>query len=208
MSRVRLIRALLRYGSDGTPIDLPGDCRFYAVRVMNKDDHYASRAEEEEEKRERTSSRNRRNAQARYRKEREEPSEDCGGMPPQAMAGNTIPNQTNPLQNQTSPFQTNSISAESEQSSAAAPGIPLNDGSEFFAKKEDVEEWQQTYPAVDVAQELREMRAWCQANPKLRKTKNGVRRFIVAWLARQQDKGHPGMAVKPKPDRAFTPTEF
>ena len=68
----RLIRALLRYGSDGTPIDLPGDCRFYAVRVMNKDDHYASRAEEEEEKRERTSSRNRRNASARYRKDEPE----------------------------------------------------------------------------------------------------------------------------------------
>ena len=45
----RLIRALLRYGSDGTPIDLDGDCRFYAVRVMNKDDHYAARAEEEED---------------------------------------------------------------------------------------------------------------------------------------------------------------
>ena len=62
--------------------------------------------------------------------------------------------------------------------------------------------------AVDVEQELREMRAWCQANPKLRKTKNGVRRFIVSWLARQQDKGHPGMAVKPKPERRFVPTEL
>ena len=65
----RLIRALLRYGSDGTPIDLDGDCRFYAVRGMNKDDHYAARAEEEEEKRERTSRRNSRNASARYRKD-------------------------------------------------------------------------------------------------------------------------------------------
>ena len=52
------------------------------------------------------------------------------------------------------------------------------------------------------------MRAWCQANPKLRKTKNGVRRFIVSWFARQQDKGHPGMAVKPKPERRFVPTEL
>ena len=205
----RLIRALLRYGSDGTPIDLPGDCRFYAVRVMNKDDHYASRAEEEEEKANKRSRHASKAASARYG--REESPQQCPGMPAHAQAGNTIPNQTNPDQsnpNQTSPFQTNSISAEPEQSSAAAPGIPLNDGSEFFAKKEDVEEWQQTYPAVDVLQELREMRAWCQANPKLRKTKNGVRRFIVSWLARQQDKGHPGMAVKPKPDRAFTPTEF
>ena len=99
-------------------------------------------------------------------------------------------------------------SAEPEQSSAAAPAIPLIDGTEFFVEKEDIAEWQKAYPAVDVEQELREMRAWCQANPKLRKTKKGVRRFIVSWLARQQDKGHPGMAVKPKSDRTFTPTQF
>ena len=99
-------------------------------------------------------------------------------------------------------------SAEPEQSSAAAPAIPLIDGTEFFVEKEDITEWQKAYPAVDVEQELREMRAWCQANPKLRKTKNGVRRFIVSWLARQQDKGHPGMAVKPKPERRFVPTEL
>ena len=130
----------------------------------------------------------------------------CGRMQPHAMAGNTIPNQTNP--DQTSPSHTNINSAEPEQSSAAAPAIPLIDGTEFFVEKEDIAEWQKAYPAVDVEQELREMRAWCQANPKLRKTKKGVRRFIVSWLARQQDKGHPGMAVKPKSDRTFTPTQF
>ena len=197
----RLIRALLRYGSDGTPIDLDGDCRFYAVRVMNKDDHYAARAEEEEEKRERTSRRNSRNASARYRKDAPEDAAACGGMPLPATAGNTIPNQT-------TPSQTNGNSAEPETGSAAAPAIPLNDGTEFFVEKKDIAEWQKAYPAVDVEQELREMRAWCQANPKLRKTKNGVRRFIVAWLARQQDKGHPGMAVKPQPARRFIPTEL
>ena len=31
----RLIRALLLYARDGTPIELDGDCRFYAKRVMN-----------------------------------------------------------------------------------------------------------------------------------------------------------------------------
>ena len=91
---------------------------------------------------------------------------------------------------------------------AAAPAIPLNDGSEFFAEEKDMAEWKLAYPAVDVEQELREMRSWCLANPKLRKTRNGVRRFIVSWLSRQQDKGHPGMAVKPKKERVFVPTEF
>ncbi|MBQ8074898.1 MAG: hypothetical protein IJ237_02830 [Oscillospiraceae bacterium] len=202
----RLIRALLRYGSDGTPIDIDGDCRFYAVRVMNKDDHYALRAEEEEEKRERTSRRNSRNASARYRKDEPEAAAACDGMPLPAMAGNTIPNQSNP--NQTSPYHTNWNSAEPEQSSAAALTIPLNDGSEYIVSEEDIAEWRKTYPAVDVEQELREMRSWCRANPKLRKTKRGVRRFMVAWLARHQDKGHPGMAVKQTPERRFVPTEL
>ena len=130
----------------------------------------------------------------------------CSGMPEHAQAGNTIPNQTNP--NQTNPFHTNRNSAEPEQSSAAALTIPLNDGSEYIVSEEDIAEWRKTYPAVDVEQELREMRSWCRANPKLRKTKRGVRRFIVAWLARHQDKGHPGMAVKPTPERRFVPTEL
>ena len=202
----RLIRALLRYGRDGTPIDLDGDCRFYAVRVMNKDDHYAARAEEEDEKANKRSRHASRAANARYG--REEAAQQCPGMPEHAQADNTIPNQSNPFQNQTIPSQTNENSAEPEPGSAAAPAIPLNDGTEFVVGKKDVEEWRKAYPAVDVEQELREMRAWCQANPKLRKTKNGVRRFIVSWLARQQDKGHPGMAVKPKPERSFVPTDF
>ena len=176
---------------------------------MNKDDHYAARAEEEEEKANKRSRHASRAASGRYN--REAPAASCSGMPEHAQAGNTIPNQTSPDQtnpDQTSPSHTNINSAEPEQSSAAAPAIPLIDGTEFFVEKEDIAEWQKAYPAVDVEQELREMRAWCQANPKLRKTKKGVRRFIVSWLARQQDKGHPGMAVKPKSDRTFTPTQF
>ena len=200
----RLIRALLRYGQDGTPIDLTGDCRFYAVRVMNKDDHYAARAKEEEAKAQKRSRHASVAANGRYH--REEGSQACPSSEDHARAGNTKPDQTNP--DQTIPFQTNIISAESEGTSAAAPAIPLNDGSEFFAEEKDMAEWKLAYPAVDVEQELREMRSWCLANPKLRKTRNGVRRFIVSWLSRQQDKGHPGMAVKPKKERVFVPTEF
>ena len=200
----RLIRALLRYGQDGTPIDLTGDCRFYAVRVMNKDDHYAARAKEEEAKAQKRSRHASVAANGRYH--REEGSQACPSSEDPARAGNTKPDQTNP--DQTIPFQTNIISAESEGTSAAAPAIPLNDGSEFFAEEKDMAEWKLAYPAVDVEQELREMRSWCLANPKLCKTRNGVRRFIVSWLSRQQDKGHPGMAVKPKKERVFVPTEF
>ena len=99
----RLIRALLRYGSDGTPIELDGDCRFYAVRVMNKDDHYAARAEEEEEKANMRSRHASRAAGGRYN--RAESARACSGMLEHAQAGNTNTKPNQPSPNQTSSFQ-------------------------------------------------------------------------------------------------------
>ena len=84
--------------------------------------------------------------------------------------------------------------AESEKD--PAPGeppiitIPLNDGTEYPVTKEQFDEWLTLYPAVDVLAELRKMRGWCLENRAKRKTKNGVGRFIVSWLSREQDKPH------------------
>lgn len=36
----RLCRALQKYSADGTPIDLSGNERFFAKRVMNREDRY------------------------------------------------------------------------------------------------------------------------------------------------------------------------
>jgi hypothetical protein len=33
------------------------------------------------------------------------------------------------------------------------------------------------------------MAAWSEANPQRRKTDKGVKRFVVGWLSKQQDKG-------------------
>ena len=33
------------------------------------------------------------------------------------------------------------------------------------------------------------MAGWLDANPKRRKTKQGILRFVTSWLAREQDKG-------------------
>jgi hypothetical protein len=38
-------------------------------------------------------------------------------------------------------------------------------------------------------QQLRSMKAWCQANPTKRKTTKGIKRFITSWLTREQDRG-------------------
>ena len=70
--------------------------------------------------------------------------------------------------------------------------LPLVGRGEFAVTEAMVAEWASAYPAVDVRQELREMRAWCLANPEKRKTGRGISRFVVAWLGRQQDKGGGG----------------
>jgi hypothetical protein len=48
--------------------------------------------------------------------------------------------------------------------------------------------WCDAYPAVNVMGELKQMREHAKANPQKRKTPKGIRRFITAWLAREQDK--------------------
>lgn len=66
--------------------------------------------------------------------------------------------------------------------------IPLNDGTEHQVTKADYDRYVSLYPAVDVMQELRKMAGWLDGNPKNRKTKSGIKRFINSWLARAQDK--------------------
>lgn len=67
--------------------------------------------------------------------------------------------------------------------------LPLNDGTEYPVTESDVEGWKVSYPAVDVMQQLRNMREWLLSNPTRRKTKTGIRRFVTTWLAREQDRG-------------------
>ena len=68
--------------------------------------------------------------------------------------------------------------------------IPLNIKNTFQEiYEEDVLKYSELYPAVDVMQELRGMIGWSDANPKKRKTKDGVMRFVNSWLAKAQDMG-------------------
>lgn len=81
----------------------------------------------------------------------------------------------------------------SEQPSGFA--IPLNDGTEYAVATRQLAEWAQSFPAVDVKQQLREMRAWSLANKARRKTRRGVEAFAVRWLQKAQD--NPGKGNKP-----------
>ena len=67
--------------------------------------------------------------------------------------------------------------------------ILLHDKTEYPVMNAQVREWESLYPAVNVKQELRKMKGWCDANPARRKTGRGIQKFINAWLSREQDKG-------------------
>ena len=68
----------------------------------------------------------------------------------------------------------------------------LNTGDFYLVRHNEVDEYRSLYPAVDVEQELRSMCGWLKANPKNRKTKNGIERFINSWLKKTQDRGGVG----------------
>ena len=67
--------------------------------------------------------------------------------------------------------------------------MKLNTGDDWEPEDADMIQWQKTYPAVDVHAELAKMESWLDANPKKRKTKAGIKRFINSWLSRAQDRG-------------------
>ena len=98
---------------------------------------------------------------------------------------NTNPN-TNP----------NICTEQTEVDSVPIIELPLNDGSMFGVPQDKYNEWLSLYPAVDVMQELRNMRGWLDSNKKKRKTKAGIMRFITGWLSREQDSPHFAKATK------------
>lgn len=90
-------------------------------------------------------------------------------------------------------------------SSSTPPAItlPLADDSEFPILYSLVVDLSGLYPAVDVMQQLRNMRGWLLSNPKNRKTKSGIMRFVNSWLAREQNSARPvGGASGGKPTKA------
>lgn len=89
--------------------------------------------------------------------------------------------------------------ASAMQTSSPFPTLPLNDGTQYVIQACDVDKWRLLYPAVDIEQQLRNMAGWLDANPKNRKTKAGVCRFINSWLSREQNKAPPDRRKDKRP---------
>lgn len=90
-----------------------------------------------------------------------------------------------PLRNTPSSSPSSSSSSEQEKSEFS---IPLSDGSDYAVSLAAVAEFEQAYPKLDVAAEIRKARAWCVANPAQRKTPRGVGKFLNGWLSRAADR--------------------
>ncbi len=93
------------------------------------------------------------------------------------------------------------INSCSKQTSCSEPkdstiSLILNDNSEWTPSQSEIDEFTKLYPNVDVIAELRKMRGWCIGNPKRRKTRYGIKRFVTSWLGKEQDKPSIQKTVK------------
>lgn len=82
--------------------------------------------------------------------------------------------------------------AQPEDNSPIIGNVTLNDGTTYGVTEKALSELQSLYPAVNAEQELRNIIGWCNANPKNRKTRSGVMRFINSWFSRTQNSARKG----------------
>lgn len=67
--------------------------------------------------------------------------------------------------------------------------IPLKSGSGFVVTENKVKEWEELFPGLDVRQCLRDCKAWNTENRERRKTQSGIRKHVVRWLTKANDRG-------------------
>lgn len=68
--------------------------------------------------------------------------------------------------------------------------LPLNVIDTYYPiTQEMLDHYKELYPNVNMEQTFRNILGWLEANPKKRKTKQGISRFINTWLSKEQDRG-------------------
>lgn len=86
--------------------------------------------------------------------------------------------------------------ASGELSSFVFPTVG-NGPKEWVLPLGKLEEYRESYPAVDVEVEIRSARQWCIDNPKNQKTARGMTRFLNAWFSRAQNRA-PKQSAGPR----------
>jgi hypothetical protein len=79
----------------------------------------------------------------------------------------------------------------------AGASFVLDDGTEFIPPADLLAELRAAFPRLDLAAELAKVRAWCAANPSMRKTRRGAAKFLNGWLNRANDRLPPPSATPP-----------
>lgn len=92
-----------------------------------------------------------------------------------------------------------------EPASPVAVSFLLNDGKDFEITEAQVREFAELYPAIDVLQQLRAVKAWTISNPKNRKTRSGAMRFVNSWLSRAQNQAPARQGTAPAPQKGALP---
>jgi len=100
----------------------------------------------------------------------------------------------------------------SEPASGSEPAILVfpcvgRGSKEFRLTQAKIDEYAETYPAVNVLTECRAALQWCRDNPKRRKTAKGVPAFLGKWMARQQNQGGNGRAAGAADSRNRVPAD-
>ena len=86
-----------------------------------------------------------------------------------------------------------------------AIALPLTGGEEHQVTQKQVDQFADLYPAVDIMQELRNMKGWLINNPARRKTKSGINRFINNWLSKAQNQSRGNQPTMPKKQESMNP---
>ena len=115
------------------------------------------------------------------------------GIPTQVKQAKTTKNKQNKLEEEVEEEVEEEIYIDTDVSfaqsdSANLPALPLIDGTSYELSPQEVKNYKALYPAVDVEQQVRAMCGWLDANPKNRKTKSGIKRFINYWLTKEQNR--------------------
>ncbi|MDX3973271.1 hypothetical protein [Shinella sp.] len=122
------------------------------------------------------------------------PRDACDEVSPKKEIPPTPPKEKTTPSVVSEPVGSSTIRPEPEKSapdpqSPSVIDLPATQGQTVSISEADVAEWRDAFPAVDVHQQLRAMRQWLLANDKNRKTARGMRKFVVSWLSRDQDRG-------------------
>lgn len=88
-----------------------------------------------------------------------------------------------------SPETRNSLQASGEDDGSVEvvfEELPVLGGGTFKVSESQVDKWQESFPAINVKEQIKMAHSWLDANPK--NQKRDVKRFLNNWLMRNQDR--------------------